>query len=353
MGSLELPFRCFWSGSEQARAGQAKPGGAAQTGFGLQQQSKNQQDMALIGTVDPYVPNTSFSNYVEHFEYFFSVNAITDDKKKDLFMNLCGMAVFNELKLLYPATDLKTLSYAEITKKLKERFDRVESEVVLRYKFRCRMQSPSESGENYILAVKLLAEQCDFGEFRDSAIRDQLIYGVYDKDLQRQLLNEDNLLLKTAEKLIKNRDLVSSRAMAINAENVNSVRFRLGRRDARYERRYDVYRRNDRSRSRNRDRYTWNDRGRSDLDRRSPGKGRYANFTCFFCKQKGHVQKNCYRFKNSQRGAVNAVKDDADRESDSENVHDYFKRLRVEYDTENESTDLVGESPDLGPQGAD
>lgn len=30
--------------------------------------------MALIGTVDPYVPNTSFSNYVEHFEYFFSAN---------------------------------------------------------------------------------------------------------------------------------------------------------------------------------------------------------------------------------------------------------------------------------------
>lgn len=57
------------------------------------------------------------------------------------------------------------------------------------------MQSPSKSGENYILAVKLLAEQCDFGEFRDSAIRDQLIYGVYDKDLQRKLLNEDNLLL--------------------------------------------------------------------------------------------------------------------------------------------------------------
>lgn len=305
--------------------------------------------MALIGTVDPYVPNTSFSNYVEHFEYFFSANAFAEEKKKDLFMKLCGMAAFNEFKLLYPATDLKTLSYTEITKKLKERFDRVESDVVLRYKFRCRMQTPSESGENYILAVKLLAEQCDFGEFRDSAIRDQLIYGVYDKDLQRQLLNEDDLLLKTAEKLIKNRDLASSRARAINSDNVNAIRHRLGHRDSRYERRYDVYRRGGRSRSRNRDRFGRSERGRADPENRSSSRGRYANFTCYYCKQKGHLQKNCFRLKNSQKNSVNFVED----KSESENIHDYFKRLRVEYDTESESTDLAGEPSDLGPQGAD
>lgn len=70
--------------------------------------------MALIGTVDPYVPNTSFSNY---FEYFLSANAFAEEKKKDLFMELCGMAAFNEFKLLYPATDLKTLSYTRNNEK--------------------------------------------------------------------------------------------------------------------------------------------------------------------------------------------------------------------------------------------
>lgn len=73
--------------------------------------------MALYGTVDPYVPGTSVANYIERLEYFFSSNDIPENRKKDVFMSLCGMTVFDELKLLFPATDLKTLSYADITKK--------------------------------------------------------------------------------------------------------------------------------------------------------------------------------------------------------------------------------------------
>lgn len=74
-----IPVSLEWTRNKRGPGGGNEPG--------LQGLSDNQQDMALIGTVDPYVPNTSFSNYVEHFEYFFSVNAIADDKKKDLFIN--------------------------------------------------------------------------------------------------------------------------------------------------------------------------------------------------------------------------------------------------------------------------
>lgn len=293
--------------------------------------------MALIGSIDPYVPGSSFSNYVELLEYFFASNNIDDNRKKDLFMNFAGMTVFEELKLLYPATDLKTLSYAEITKKLKERYDKVDSEIVLRYKFRCRLQGPTESGENYILAVKLLGEACDFGAFRDSAVRDQLVYGVYDKDLQTRLLNEEELTLKSAERIIKNKEMAVCNRQKLNPdENVNSVKFRLGRRESRYDsNRADRDRGRSRSRNRDNGHRHFRERTRSDSrNNRVSSKGRYANFVCHYCKAKGHIQRFCYQWKNSNRGAVKFVD-----EVDNEDPHDYFKRLQIDYDTDNETGD--------------
>lgn len=47
---------------------------------------KVQCKMTLIGAVDPYVPGTSFSNYVEMVEYFFSSNNIEVERRKDIFL---------------------------------------------------------------------------------------------------------------------------------------------------------------------------------------------------------------------------------------------------------------------------
>ncbi|XP_029712145.2 uncharacterized protein LOC109425766 isoform X2 [Aedes albopictus] len=324
--------------------------------------------MALIGTIDPYVPGTKFTNYVELIDYFFSSNNIADDRKKDIFLSCAGLAVFEELKLLYPATDLKTLSYAEITKKLKERFDKIDSEIMLRYKFRCRRQSPSESGENFILAVKLLAESCDFGAFRDSAIRDQLVFGVYNRELQKRLLNEEDLNVRSAERIIKGFEMANSNTQYFHSEPgenhgvVNSVKYRLGDRQSRADR-------HDRSRSRSMDRPYYRNQGsrsnyrqdyrryegRSRSGHRSSSRGRYANFVCHFCKKRGHIQKNCYRYLDSQKSSVKFVKEvhtEKEDENAAGDVHDYFKRLRVQYDSDTEEEDRHRVNPRLGPQGA-
>lgn len=314
--------------------------------------------MALYGTIDPYVPGTSFSNYIEHIEYFFSSNNVPDERKKDLFMTFAGMATFEELKLLYPSTDLKTLSYAEITKKLKERFDKVDNELVSRYKFRCRKQGPSESNENFILAVRLLAESCDFGQFRDTAIRDQLLFGLSDRKLQKRLLSEDELTLKTAERIIKSSEIAVNQADAINEDpNINSVKYRLGRRGE-YSAQKIEYRGRERSRGRAyRGFYDRYDRSRSrsgpSAGQRSSNRGRYANFVCHFCKLRGHIQKHCYKYKDSQKGSVKFVGDVSKQDTARDDVHDYFKRLQDDYSSDSDSSDSGRSKLSLGPQGAD
>ncbi|XP_062708590.1 uncharacterized protein LOC134289597 [Aedes albopictus] len=310
--------------------------------------------MGLIGSIDPYVQGTSFSHYVEQMEFIFSSNDIVEGKKKDIFLSLCGVTVFQELKRLYPATDLKTVSYADIIKKLKERYDKVESDIVMRYKFRCRVQGPNETNENFLLDVKLLAETCDFGEFRDSAIRDQLVYGVYDKDLQQKLLDEEKLTLKIAERILKTKEVAAKSSQAINrSSGVHSVsvRQRLGWKDSTDNRR--VYggrdgERKGRERSRYDDRRSTYHHGSYRSRSRSQTKGRYSNFICHYCNARGHIQKNCYKFLNQQKHAVQFVGET----SSVEDPHEYFKRLRKDYDSDADSDRHRSPSPN-GPQGAD
>lgn len=78
--------------------------------------------------------------------------------------------------------------------------------------------------------MKLLAETCDFGEFRDSAIRDQLVYGVCDTKLQQGLLDEENLTFKVAERVSKTNEVTASSSQAIiRTGEVHSVgRFLIG-----------------------------------------------------------------------------------------------------------------------------
>ncbi|XP_053682288.1 uncharacterized protein LOC128732885 [Sabethes cyaneus] len=147
--------------------------------------------------------------------------------------------------------------------------------------------------------------------------------------------------------------MVESSADALNADytaNVLSVQSRLGDREPRYHTRYSNDRNRVRSRSRDRQVYR-RDHDRERSERRQSSRGRYANFICNFCKLKGHIQKNCYRLKNQQNGR-SSVKFVEDTQG-SGNVPDYFKRLRIDYNSDSDSPDLDRISLDLGPQGAD
>ncbi|XP_055611720.1 uncharacterized protein LOC129758267 isoform X2 [Uranotaenia lowii] len=300
--------------------------------------------MAMFGSIDPYVPGTSFANYVERLEYFFSSNNIAELKRKDLFLSFCGMVVFDEIKLLFPAIDLKTLTYEEITKKLKERYDKTDSELQAYVRFRNRKQAPSESNENYILAVKLLAEACEFDGYRDRAIRNQLVIGIQDKELRKRLFNEENLTLKTAERMIKNSERFFDNDRFIDTENINSVKYRLGDRQSRMDSRFSGRRFSggERSRSRENNRhynkpYDYN-RNRSKSRNHQNGRSRYANFKCNFCGEMGHVWKSCFERKRSQRNYVNLVDE---KPKEQKEVHDYFKRLRVDYTSSDDSGEYL------------
>uniref|UniRef100_A0A6P7EX44 Uncharacterized protein LOC114324156 n=1 Tax=Diabrotica virgifera virgifera TaxID=50390 RepID=A0A6P7EX44_DIAVI len=64
-----------------------------------------------------------------------------------------------------------------------------------RFKFHKREQLEGESFNQFLADVKKLAQTCEFTTFRDEMIRDRLVIGIRDTQLQQRLLDENDLNL--------------------------------------------------------------------------------------------------------------------------------------------------------------
>jgi len=70
-----------------------------------------------------------------------------------------------------------------------------KNETVERYKFFLRFQNPGESLEKFITDLKLLVTTCNFGDLKDSLVRDQIIC-IHNKQLREDLLKDPCLDLQ-------------------------------------------------------------------------------------------------------------------------------------------------------------
>nr|CAI5829189.1 unnamed protein product [Callosobruchus analis] len=69
-----------------------------------------------------------------------------------------------------------------------------------RFKFFTRKQMPTESIEQFVTDLKNKARSCEFGELKDSLIKDMLTCGLANTKLREQLLQDDEKTLEVAIK---------------------------------------------------------------------------------------------------------------------------------------------------------
>ena len=62
-------------------------------------------------------------------------------------------------------------------------------EIAERFKFFKRTQGISEGTSDFMAALRRLAKTCNFGQYLDSALRDQFVCGLRDEKCQRELLS--------------------------------------------------------------------------------------------------------------------------------------------------------------------
>lgn len=67
-----------------------------------------------------------------------------------------------------------------------------------RFHFHRRTQSGEESVTEYVVELKKLARNCNFGQHLEEALRDRLVCGMRSQGVQRRLLAEPDLTLDKA-----------------------------------------------------------------------------------------------------------------------------------------------------------
>ena len=73
--------------------------------------------------------------------------------------------------------------------------------IVQRFKFNSRSRQPGENVSTYLSELRSIAEVCNFGLSLDDMLRDRIICGINNDQIQHHLLSESKLTLKRALEL--------------------------------------------------------------------------------------------------------------------------------------------------------
>ena len=158
-------------------------------------------------------------SYLERFDFYCDANGISGvAKKKAVFLSTVGHTVFERIKdLMYPVV-LSDAALDDIRSKLLVHFKHQTVEIAERFKFFKRMQQVNESVADYIATLRKMAKDCNFGDYLDTALRDQLVCGMKDAKCQRELLSKCDLTLESALQQAKAREAVQREASCFSGE---------------------------------------------------------------------------------------------------------------------------------------
>ena len=155
--------------------------------------------MASNSTLEAFDPAVeSVDDYKERFNFYCTAAGVRRDRCKALFLARVGQEVFSKVKTLVSPRPLTELDLLQIMDLMKEHYKKDTIEIAERFKFFKRVQQEQEMLANYLAELRKLAKNCNFGGYLDTALHDQLVYGLRDHKIQRELLCIPNLTLAMA-----------------------------------------------------------------------------------------------------------------------------------------------------------
>jgi hypothetical protein len=145
-----------------------------------------------------------WEEWCERLDQYFIANGL--DKGSDghksrcraIFLSKVGKECYTLIRTLCQPDKPDTKPLEDLQKLVKDHLSPAPIVIAERYVFYNRRQTSGETVAEFINSLRKLAETCDFGAFRESALRDMFVIGLPDQDTQKRLLGEQNLDLTTA-----------------------------------------------------------------------------------------------------------------------------------------------------------
>lgn len=242
----------------------------------------------MIGQLHSFNVQDDFTMYKEIMDNYFIANKITDEnRKRAIFLSSVGLPAYKKLRDLCLPDMPNSKSYNDLCKLLQEHIQPKPSESIQRFKFNMATRNPGEPISAYTTRLRALAEHCNFGDGLEVALRDRLVCGILDTNIQKRLLAEKNLTFNQAYELALGLEVASKNVSLINETSAVGVN-KIGHQNNSHNHRQKKFKS---------DSYACNRCGGID---HKINNCRHKDTICNYCRKKGHLAKVCFKRKNDQ-----------------------------------------------------
>ncbi|XP_037508363.2 uncharacterized protein LOC119384143 [Rhipicephalus sanguineus] len=149
--------------------------------------------------------------YLIKVEAYFEANAIEDStKKRALLVAALSTHTIQVLAGKVAPRKPNALTYEEVVAVLSEHYDPKRHEITESYKFFSRCQAEGEPINEFLVDIRRIADNCNFGSALNRMLRDRIVCGVQSKALQKQLLVKQELTLEDTEVMVLSAEAADS-----------------------------------------------------------------------------------------------------------------------------------------------
>ncbi|MCG8048987.1 MAG: hypothetical protein N0E48_25860, partial [Candidatus Thiodiazotropha endolucinida] len=239
-----------------------------------------------IGNVGEYNEMTeTWKSYTERVQQFFLANEIPNDRKVPALLAIMGGKTYGLLRNLTTPEDPATKSYNDIVKLLNDHLSPKPLVIAERFRFHKRDQKEGESLPVYVAELRKLSEHCDFEANLNDALRDRLVCGIRNENIQKKLLSESDLTLQKAINIATAMETAAKDAVELQHQHRPDSVHKISKNQTSYTK----------PKQKNKACF------RCDRTNHTPDQCRFKDETCRFCSKKGHIERACLSKKSQQK----------------------------------------------------
>ena len=151
--------------------------------------------MATHGSVGAFEDGREeWTSYTERLQQYFTANDIkTAEKQRAILLSVCGATTYQLIRNLTAPGKPTDHTFQQLVQLVQSHRTPPPSVTVQRFTFNTRSQKEGETVAQFVAELRRLSEHCHFEATLDDMLRDRLVCGVRDVQVQRRLLAEPNL----------------------------------------------------------------------------------------------------------------------------------------------------------------
>ena len=178
-----------------------------------------------VGCIGKFKPNKeSIDAYLERVDIYLTANNFPNDRRVAAFLSIVGGEAYEVLRNLLAPAKPSTKSFDVLVQTLQKHYSPKPLVIAERFHFYRRNQNTGESIAEFEAALRKLALHCEFGDHLSEALRDRLVCGVRQENVQKRLLAEADLTMERAMAIAQGMEAADRNAKSFKGTEVTAIR---------------------------------------------------------------------------------------------------------------------------------